>query len=294
MLDITNPANFSESNAAGVVVGEWNTANLTCTNPASGAASSCGNNLGSTYGTPIIRRLHNGTWGVIWGNGFGSSSGDAGIYIMTINPTTAAKTIYYLSTGKSGTGDGIAYVTSADLDGDHVTDYLYAGDLLGNVWRFDLTGNSASSWSVTAPNGGSTPAPLFSAGTTHPITSAVVVAVVNGNAPGTQLMIAFGTGQKTPLTNTSATSYASATQYLYAIWDWNMTGWNSLSPVSQYATLTASGTGLSGADTLSSSNLTQQTLALQSTGIAGRRARRALQAIRASAGMRQCRVPASR
>ncbi len=266
-LDITTPSNFSESNAASVVIGEWNTANLTCTNPASGNTSSCGNNLGSTYGTPIIRRLHNGTWGVIWGNGFGSSSGDAGVYIMTINPTTAAKTIYYLSTGKSGTGDGIAYVTSADLDGDHVTDYLYAGDLLGNVWRFDLTGSSATSWAVSSPNGSSTAAPIFSAGSTHPITSALLVAVVNGNAPGTQVMISFGTGQKTPLTNTTSASYSTAAQYLYAFWDWNMTSWNTLSPVSQYATLTATATGLSGNDTLTSSNLTLQTLTLQSTGI---------------------------
>jgi Tfp pilus tip-associated adhesin PilY1 len=136
------------------------------------------------------------------------------------------------------------------------------------VWRFDLTSNSASSWVVTAPNGGSTAAPLFSAGS--PITSALVVAVVNGNAPGTQVMIGFGTGQKAPLTNTSAATYASGAQNLYAIWDWNMTHWNTLSPVSQYATLTGgtSGTsGLSGNDTLTSSNLTLQSLTLQSTGI---------------------------
>ena len=271
-LDITNPADatkpayFSETNAASIVIGEWNTTNLTCTN-ASGGTYNCGTNLGSTYGTPIIRRLHNGTWGVIWGNGFGSSSGDAGVFIMTINPTTAAKTFYYLSTGKSSTTnpDGIAYVTSADLDGDHITDYLYAGDLLGNVWRFDLTSSSASSWAVSSPNGSSTPVPIFSAGSTQPITSAVVVAVVNGNPPGTQVMIAFGTGQKTPLTNTSPASYASATQSLYAIWDWNMANWNSLSATSQYATLTASATGLSGNDTMSSSNLTQQNLAVSTT-----------------------------
>ena len=30
----------------------------------------------------------------------------------------------------------------ADLDGDHITDYVYAGDLLGNLWRFDLTGGT--------------------------------------------------------------------------------------------------------------------------------------------------------
>jgi len=264
-LDITNPGNFSETNASSIVIGEWTTANLTCTNPASGATFACGSNLGNTYGTPIIRRLHNGTWGVIWGNGFGSSSGDAGVYIMTVNASTGARTIYYLSTGQTGTNDGIAYVTSADLDGDHVTDYLYAGDLLGNVWRFDLTGNSASSWVVTAPNGGSTPAPIFSAGSTHPITSAVVVAVVNGNAPGTQVMVAFGTGQKTPLTDTSPASYTSAPQYMYAIWDWNMAAWNILSPVSQYATASASILG--SPDTITTSNLTYQTLALQSSGI---------------------------
>jgi type IV pilus assembly protein PilY1 len=268
-LDITTPGNFSESNAASLVIGEWNTANITCSN-----STTCASSLGNTYGTPIIRRLHNGTWGVIWGNGFGSSSGDAGIFILTINPTTAAKTVYYLSTGKSSTTtpDGIGYVTSADLDGDHVTDYVYAGDLLGNVWRFDLTSNSASSWGVSSPNGSTTtPAPIFTAtsstGVAQPITSSLVVAVVNGNLTGTQVMVAFGTGKKTSLTNTTATTYASGSQYLYAFWDWNMANWNSLSATSQYASLTASATGLSSPYTLTPSNVTTQALAVQSSGL---------------------------
>ena len=263
-LDITNPANFTEANAASVVIGEWNTSNITCSN-----STTCASSLGNTYGTPIIRRLHNGTWGIIWGNGFGSSSGDAGIFILTINPTTAAKTMYYLSTGKSSTTnpDGIGYVTSADLDGDHITDYVYAGDLLGNVWRFDLTSNSASSWGVSSPDGGTTPQPIFAAGATHPITSSLVVAVVNGNLTGTQLMIAFGTGKKTPLTNTTSTTYVSGTQHMYAFWDWNMANWNSLSATSQYASLAGSATGLSSPYTMAPSNLTTQTLAVQTTGL---------------------------
>jgi type IV pilus assembly protein PilY1 len=261
-LDITNPTNFSESNASSIVIGEWNSSNIECTNSAS-----CASSLGSTYGTPIIRRLHNGTWGVIWGNGFGSSSGDAGVFIMTINPTTGAQSIHYLSTGKSGTGDGIAYVTSADLDGDHVTDYLYAGDLLGNVWRFDLTSSSASNWAVSSPNGSTTATPIFSAGSTHPITSSLVVAVVNGNLPGTQVMIAFATGMKTPLTNTASASYSASAQYIYAVWDWNMAHWNSLSATSQFASLPAGATGLASPGTVTASNLRQQILTLQSTGI---------------------------
>src|SRR5262249_34638693 len=131
-LDITDPSQFSESNAASLVIGEWTSSNISC-------SSSCGNNLGLTYGTPQIRRLHDGNWGVIFGNGLKSASGDAGIFVMVINQSNGSQSFYYLSTGTAGTGNGIAYATPADFDGDHITDYVYAGDLKGNVWRFDLT-----------------------------------------------------------------------------------------------------------------------------------------------------------
>ena len=129
----------------------------------------CRHSLGATYGTPIIRRLHDGRWAVIFGNGFGSTTGDAGIFVMTVD-ATGNKQFYYLSTGNTGTAanNGIAYVASADLDGDHVTDYVYAGDLMGNLWRFDLTSNAESSWAAGA-------APLFSSPAGQPITTAVTV-----------------------------------------------------------------------------------------------------------------------
>ena len=241
-LDITTPSNFSESNASTLVVGEWSAANITC--PTDTSTNKCAASLGNTYGTPVIRRLHNGMWAVIFGNGFGSSSGDAGIFVMTIDPSTAAKTFYYLSTGESGTGDGIAYVTPKDLDGDNVTDYVYAGDLLGNVWRFDLTSSTAGSWAASS-------APLFAAGSGHPITSALLV-VVAQRGPGFQVMVGFGTGQQTQLTNTTPTTYASGTQSIYAFWDWNLANWNSKSNV-QYLSLAS-------ASTITPSNLTTQTL----------------------------------
>ena len=79
-LDVTNPSNFSEANAATIVKGEWNSATLTCVN-----ASNCGNNLGNTYGVPQIRRFHNGKWGAIFGNGLNSASGAAGIFVMMVD-----------------------------------------------------------------------------------------------------------------------------------------------------------------------------------------------------------------
>lgn len=199
---------------------------------ASTTAANCGLNLGNTYGTPQIRRFHNGQWGAVFGNGFGSSTGDAGIYVMLLDTSTGAPTFYYLSTGKSGKSDGIAYVSTADLDGDHITDYVYAGDLLGNIWRFDLTSASASSWAVTS-------IPVYTTASGQPITSKLAVVSVL-STPARRVMIEFGTGQEVPLSNSSPATYATKQQTLYGIWDWNLATWNANS-TSQYAALPYNG-----------------------------------------------------
>ena len=254
-LDVTDPGTFSEGNAASLVLGEWTPATITCANVAG-----CGNNLGNTYGTPQIRRLHDGKWAFIFGNGFGSASGDAGIFVGVIDPTLGTPTFYYLSTstGSTTSPNGIAYTTPADLDGDHMTDYVYAGDLQGNLWRFDLTSGLESSWAVT-------PGPMFKAAAGQPITTAPVIAS-GSPSPGMrqQLMILIGTGQKTPITNVSAPTYATGTQSLYGVWDWNLTAWNSMSSA-QYAALTPASTGLSGNDTVSPANLQAQTVTVNSS-----------------------------
>jgi type IV pilus assembly protein PilY1 len=74
-----------------------------------------------------------------------------------------------------------------------------------------------------------------------------------------QLMILFGTGQKTPITNTSAPTYATGTQSLYGVWDWNLTGWNSMS-TAQYAALKPASAG-----TLSPANLQAQNVTVNTS-----------------------------
>jgi type IV pilus assembly protein PilY1 len=236
-LDITTPANFSEANASTLVMGEWTPGSISCINVAN-----CGNNLGNTYGTPVIRRLHDGNWGIIFGNGFGSVTGDAGIYVMVIDGTSGAvSSTYYLSTG-TGTGtpaspctvacDGIAYVSPADLDGDHITDFVYAGDLKGNVWRFDLTGNAETSWAAAAT-------PLFTVPSGAPITTSLQLAIIPATSTSAQrMMVDFGTGRKTPQTTLTPAQYLTGAQHLYGIWDWNMAGWNA-NMSAQFASLTA-------------------------------------------------------
>jgi type IV pilus assembly protein PilY1 len=260
-LDVTNPS-YSESNASSTVIGEWNAGTISCA-----LVSNCGNNMGNTFGTPQLRRLHDGNWAAIFGNGLNSQTGDAGIYIMSVNNSSGAVTFYYLSTGVAGS-NGIAYVTPADLDGDHITDYVYAGDLNGNVWRFDLTASNESQWGVTnaggisinALSGGGGPGvPLFTTQSGQPITSQLLVisSLVSG-AP--RLMIEFGTGQRTQLTNLAPVIYASGTQSMYGIWDWNLSNWNAMAPAATYQSLTAGNTGLGAPYTVTRSNLLGQTL----------------------------------
>jgi type IV pilus assembly protein PilY1 len=248
-LDVTDPgSSFNEGDASSIVIGEWTSSSINCSN-----VTNCGTNLGNTFGTPQIRRLHNGNWAVIFGNGFGSATGDAGIYVMSIDNATGARTFYYLSTHSAAGGNGIAYTTPADLDGDHITDYVYAGDLQGNIWRFDLTSSNPANWASAAT-------PLFTTQSGQPITSQLLVISVNtvGSAP--RLMIEFGTGQRTQITNLGPALFTPGTQSLYGVWDWNLSAWNAIEPGAGYASLASAATGLASPYTLSSTNLATQTL----------------------------------
>jgi len=254
-LDITNPANFSETNAGSLVQGDWDTSTLP--------------NLGNTVGTPIIARMHNGQWAIIFGDGKGGAAG-AGIYIGLVDKTSGAVTFTWYGTGLAN--DDIAYVSSADLDGDSIADYLYAGDTQGNVWRLDVTSSSAANWGYSK-FGHATATPLFvaqdaaSPANLQPITTSIVVSSVQTKGNTNRVMLFFGTGQKTPGTTTSGDTYdTTGTQTFYGIWDWDMGNWNTLvgsSSQDQYAALT-------GTQSIARSGLLQQQLAsAETTNTAG-------------------------
>jgi type IV pilus assembly protein PilY1 len=251
-LDVTTPTQFSETNASSLVKGDWSNTSLSCAN-----VSNCGNALGYTFGTPQIRRFHNGQWGFVLGNGFNSSKGTAGIFVVLVDPSDGSTTVYYLDTGSGSASakNGIAYVTPADLDGDHITDYVYGSDINGNVWRFDLTNATATNWSVSK-FGRSVATPLFSTPNSQPITTKPVVAIVPAKSGNPRVIVSFGTGNKIPQTTSSAALYAGGTQSLYGVWDWDMTDWNAKAGAS------AQMNALAGPVTLSTSNLQVQTVSV--------------------------------
>ena len=160
---------------------------------------------------------------------------------------------YYYPTSATAAGNGISYVTAADLDQDNIIDYVYAGDAKGNLWRFDFTSSNPMAWAAPA-------APLFTTPGNQPITTQIVVAAVPANTGPPRVMLDFGTGQEIPFTNTNAATYASGAQALYGIWDWNMGGsggWNTKGST-QYASL-------AGPQTITAASLATQTISTNGT-----------------------------
>jgi type IV pilus assembly protein PilY1 len=247
LLDVTDPSTYSEANAASLLVGEWTPSTISCVGNAT-----CGTNMGLTYGQPAIRRFHNDQWGIVFGNGIGSSTGTAGIYVVLFDRTTGSPSVYYLGTGvgSSTSPNGIAFVTPVDLDGDRIVDFVYGGDLLGNVWRFNLNNSNPANWAV-ARYGNASATPLFTTPSSQPITTRISTPIVPTATGGQRLMLNFGTGRQFPLTLSSNTSYMTTTQALYGVWDWDMAAWNLSTSGIKLASLTGT------------QSITTSTLALQ-------------------------------
>ncbi len=216
-LDITDPSTFSESGTipANIVMWEF-----------------IDDNLGYTFSKPTIALLENGRWAAILSNGYneagsGSWDGEAKLFILYldggVDGTWTLNTDYRVITTGSGTTaspNGLSTPTVVDMDGDGAADRVYAGDLNGQMWAFDISGSTPGNWDV-AYFQGSTPKPLFTAAANQPITVAPEVishpSQPNNSSPSNapNVMVMFGTGQYMATGDNST----SDTQAFYGVWD---------------------------------------------------------------------------
>ncbi|AWF79867.1 hypothetical protein BTJ40_03005 [Microbulbifer sp. A4B17] len=191
-LNITNPSDFTEANAADIVMWEF--------------TDSDNNNLGYTFSRPQIGRMSNGEWAAIFGNGYNSSTGDAGLFIVYLDgEDSSGNSHIYISTETADTDDknGMSTPAIVDSDLDGTIDRIYAGDLKGNMWAFDVS--KTGSWDVASST--TSPSPLFSV-SGEAITGAPLVARNTDNSSGASpnLLVAFGTGQYLVDSDTSDTN----------------------------------------------------------------------------------------
>ncbi len=102
--------------------------------------------LGYTFAQPEIVRLHTGEWAVLQGNGYNSSNDRAALLIIDIKTGDLIKKITVPEQAEDDITlpNGLSSVRGADNNGDGLVDYAYAGDLQGNLWRFDLVSDFGS------------------------------------------------------------------------------------------------------------------------------------------------------
>ncbi len=150
------------------------------------------NNMGYTYGNPEIVKLKNGTWVVLVASGYNNITPGDGVgrlYILNANTGALIRTIS-TGVGNTTTPSGLARIRAWLTDGntDATALRVYAGDLLGNVWRFDI--NDTSGLGVTGYDAQLLVTLKDASSNVQPITSRPAI-----EECGTTPMVLVGTGQ---------------------------------------------------------------------------------------------------
>ena len=196
-LDITDPESFEPSD----VLWEYSSAN--------------DDDLGYSHSRAYIVNTKAAGWVVVFGNGYNSKNGEAVLYILSATTGSVIKKIH---TGVLSCNGIVANPSIVDVNFDGFADYLYVGDLKGNMWKFDISSNSIIDWG-SAFMLGSDPKPIFVAknaeGQTQPITAAADI-MHHCSLSNLGYLVVFGTGRYV----NEADFDNSDTQSIYGITDW--------------------------------------------------------------------------
>ena len=157
-------------------------------------------------------------WVAISGNGYGSDGGKAALFILNLDADASDGWSLGSEYRKMSANDSTDTVASpnalfspaaVDSDGNGLIDHVYAGDLKGNIWVFDLKANTSRILFTAKDNGGKV----------QPITAKPTV-IVHPSQPTSStnkpnMMVLFGTGRylsKLDVSNNDQQSF-------YAVWD---------------------------------------------------------------------------
>ncbi len=143
-------------------------------------------NLGFTYGNPLITKLMDGTWVVMFTSGYNGADGVGRLYVVNA-ATGVLRFTVSTGVGTAASPSGLGAISGWADNGlsDNTTLRIYGGDMLGNLWRFDVN-------DIIPPSGNeATKLAFFQVGTyQQPITAAPELGLVN-NKP----VVFIGTGR---------------------------------------------------------------------------------------------------
>jgi type IV pilus assembly protein PilY1 len=170
-LDVTNPGSFGASNVKWDLTGD-----------------SAPDGMGNVIAEPLISKLNSDETAAVVANGPNSKGDKASLFILSLSN---GSTIRELTTDAT-TGNGLSAPRAVDVNADGKVDFFFAGDLKGNLWRFNVSDKDSSKWAVDK---------VFSS--SQPISSAPGVARDPTNG---KIWVFFGTGRYMTSADQSDTS----------------------------------------------------------------------------------------
>ena len=243
VLDVTDPSSFEEKKSENIVVMDKS---MHADEPINCQGEACLKiekaDIGHIFSTPTlddtnplqatqISLLNNDRWAAIMGNGYNSKNERPVLLIQYLDgdkkllripataPTLTACTAEDLQKAKNYenpchnvTENGLSAPRLVDINGDGKPDFVYAGDLKGNIWKFEIGEKDPNKWRVAFDGEplytalGGTPGSPDTRTIRQPITAAPSVKandrsyiVGSGSSATTKMvggmMIAFGTGE---------------------------------------------------------------------------------------------------
>ncbi len=148
-LDVSNPRGLNEAGLAGKLKWEF-----------PGAADAT--KVGQTLGRPVIVKTDNDGYVVLLTSGYNSTADGKGRLWMLNADTGAVIKEFTVDAGALGAEAGLAHVTAFG-ESTGTVQYVYGGDLLGNVWRFDLKGKGDPTKVATLIGADGLPQPVTAA-----------------------------------------------------------------------------------------------------------------------------------
>lgn len=146
-------------------------------------------NMGYSYGNPVITKRPDGKWVVIVTSGYNNvSPGDGVGHFYILDAFTGAILQQYATTAGDSTtpnpsGLGKINVWADNYRIDNTGKYVYGGDMLGNIWKLDLTASSPSAFLLAQA--------LDTSGKGQPITTKPEMTLVQD----VNRVLYFGTGR---------------------------------------------------------------------------------------------------
>ncbi|WP_421234818.1 pilus assembly protein [Aeromonas enteropelogenes] len=176
--------------------------------------------MGIALAAPTLVRVKaDNKWVALVANGYNSNSQTARLFVLDLATGAVIKEID-TQVGSASEPNGLSSPLPVDEDGDRVVDYVYAGDLQGNLWKFDLRDNNSAQWGI-AFKAGNKPKPLFqacdgacSASTRQPITMRPLAI----RHPRGGIMVLMGTGSYFTNDDKSLPTNPRL-EAVYGIWD---------------------------------------------------------------------------